>query len=108
MSLSLKQYVIAMNVTGARGPFYEKMGFTDYNPNPEDGYRAMEIQKNGIDEFLRLLNIGNLTDDAQFLELVLQKNSYTEKMAESPMVIKATALMVNSENVWKNFWKEED
>lgn len=102
------EYVIAMNVTGARGPFYEKMGFTDYNPNPEEGYRALEKQKTGIDEFLRKPNIEDLTDKDQFDEFVRQKNSLTEKMAESPMVIKAKTLIVNSENVWKNFWKEED
>lgn len=105
-------YVIAMDVTSARGPFYEPLGFTDYNA--QQPYAQLLAEKNSLNAFILKLSqrpeLQNSEDQIQ--QLIERKVELTQLLSESNMVIPVETLIENSRTTFQQVWSfdrvEED
>lgn len=101
-------YVIAMNVTAARGPFYTPLGFTDYNASQP--YQTLKGEAEAITAFIH--KGGPFAYDGHQQELIERLVAVRELMAESSMIIRASDLVANSKAKWQQVWSvdrvEED
>ncbi|HWQ48695.1 MAG TPA: DUF4157 domain-containing protein [Methanosarcina sp.] len=93
-------YVIAMDVTAAREPFYEPLGFIDYDSSQP--YKTLKQQVEAIKEFL--IKDGPFESDEQRQYLIEEKVRLTMLMANSSMIILSSDLVENSKKKWENVW----
>jgi hypothetical protein len=100
-----KEHVLAMNVSDARVPFYEPLGFTEYDASRP--YAMLKRQKDGIDEFLRSPNAQHLPQK-QLQEHLQQRQALIDEMAESALIISSDALIANSAQAVRGMWDPVD
>ncbi|MFE4107806.1 hypothetical protein [Almyronema epifaneia] len=93
-------YVIAMNVTAARGPFYEPLGFTDYNASQP--YQQLKDEADAIVAFIQ--KGGPFAYEGHQQELIERLVLVRNLMAESSMIISSSDLVANSKEKWEQVW----
>ncbi|MGP1386602.1 MAG: eCIS core domain-containing protein [Thainema sp.] len=94
-----KQYVIAMNVSDARGPFYEPLGFIDYNGSRP--WKFLDEQRATLEDYIRN---NPEAEDIGRAALILQ--DIKNEMRDSAMIIETKTLISKSKEQAEAIWEE--
>jgi hypothetical protein len=99
-----KPYIIAVNVSDARGPVYEPLGFTDYNKSRP--WNDLNAKKQSYDDRLRSEE-GKQLSQKEVDAILEARQALVDELSRSSMIIDTNLLINNSRRSWELVWTEQ-